>query len=557
MDVEECDRQQAALFGCLGQFLYERLRSGDMTYCFQPPDAASSQCAKDLVGVGEGHISGRERRGLLEPYTRLIVDLRVMVQKLGKLREHLHFFDQSPLSKGTDGSATRRAAFQQKIENMIKLIGNKEAVIKSERENVRNSDARNADQRSEEQKDFLENTLNDIRFLSKRIHGLTDEIAGVFKAGNFDPGLGTDQEPETPSVPQIQEENSESLTHSPRVDDEDEEDNYGLLESAERKLVNPAVSDDEKFKILNALFQNMPKKSVSFLRGLIRNTEGASRKQICQGLSRLQNPSLIELYRVFLAEEDSSLRLTGIMGLFKLDPQKARQAFIGKIQDPDPHIRRLIVNFLEYRGDQAEITAIARLSNDPDETVSRVAIQKLGLMSDHFAFMNLVPKLGHTNKEVRKQTIAALEHIAGTDLGYDPAASEKSRKLQEQAWKDLLDQSFLNPRLVPGLRDKFRKMRRTHAEKTEPSPGKPQPTTQPGTKSARTSLKPAQKARNQQPLGPRTSPVSKPKHVQPTASRHATAKKSKDKGSESVKTAKRPKTKEKNRGPKKNRVQGR
>lgn len=297
----------------------------------------------------------------------------------------------------------------------------------------------------------------------------------------------------------------------------DEEDDYGLLETAQRKLADPAVEADAKLKILHALFRNMPRKSVGFLHRLIKDTEGLLKKQICSLLSQMTYPEMIELYRLFINDEDSSLRLTGIMGLIRLDSKEAKEVLLDKVEDPDPHIRRLIINFLEYRGDEAQATAIGRLANDTDETVSRVAIHKLGLMADHFAFVNLIPKLSHPNIKIRKEIIAALEHMSGTDLGFNYAASEADRKVQEQAWNDLLEQSYLNPRLVESLRARLKTIKKDRRKESEPQP----------------------------------SPASAPKPTGPAASLKRTISTRKGKSSESRKTKQRPKIKGKNYGHKK------
>ncbi|MBF0479920.1 MAG: hypothetical protein HQL26_10600 [Candidatus Omnitrophica bacterium] len=243
----------------------------------------------------------------------------------------------------------------------------------------------------------------------------------------------------------------------------EEVEDYGLFETAVRKLSSEVVDKDEKLQVLHALFRNSPKKVVPFLYEFVRDADIFPKRQLFFLLNMLDYPSMVGLYRRFITDENSSLRLQGVMGLVKLGSIEAKQVIATAIHDRDSNIRRFIVNHLDHRGGDPEATALGRLAGDSDENVARIAIRKLGLMANHFAFVSLVPKLESANIKVRKEVITALKAITGTDLGYNYAAIDGELKRQVQPWKTLAKESYMHPRLLRDLRLKH--MPQTLADK--------------------------------------------------------------------------------------------
>ncbi|MBF0217835.1 MAG: HEAT repeat domain-containing protein [Candidatus Omnitrophica bacterium] len=248
------------------------------------------------------------------------------------------------------------------------------------------------------------------------------------------------------------EEESEAVPESvPREERSEEEEDYGLFETAERKLTSQIASEREKFEMFHTLFRSSPKKSVRFIYELIKAADLFLRRQLFPILREMDYPTLVDVYRRFIADEESSLRLHGMMGLVKLGSDEAKHTMTSAIRDVEPNVRRFIVNCLDHKGNHAEATAIARLSLDDDETVRRVAIRKLGLMGNHFALINLVPKLENENEGVRRGAIEALKKMTGTDMGYDPAASPSERRKCARQWKTLASKSAEGPHVLREL----------------------------------------------------------------------------------------------------------
>ncbi|MBF0494115.1 MAG: HEAT repeat domain-containing protein, partial [Candidatus Omnitrophica bacterium] len=268
-------------------------------------------------------------------------------------------------------------------------------------------------------------------------------------------GTEEEQEPVVSTPEETEEENEEAEETEEEVyDEEEEEDDYGLFETASRKLASQAAYEEEKLAVLHTLFRNAPKKTVPFLYELIKNSDMYLRRHLMLLLRQVDYPTVVDLYRYLIVDEESALRLQGMMGLVKLDSDEARNVISSAVVDRDPNVRRFIVNCLDHTGGEARVTAIARLSADSDESVRKIAVKKLSLLGNHFAFVNLVPRLEDPDVNVRKEAIYGLKRIAGTDYGYNFLGTEGERRRAVKQWKALAERSYANPGVLRSLREK-------------------------------------------------------------------------------------------------------
>ncbi len=442
------------------------------------------------------------RRGQLEPYTQMIVELHVATNKVLDIQKDLNDCLSAGLLHTTgDRTATLQAEADKKIQNVVLLLGKKREEIKNIMEQKRQFFAENPDVAQwKAEEGFLKKIEQEVQSTTRRIDDLVNEVVDLFKSINnvFEKDLeqtrvergaravaaaqaGTEvlvqevsqavdeyleeQAAEEPVAEEVVAEVAEEVApaepeilEETLVDDAsaeapaEETNDYGLFETAARKLGRESSSDDEKISILHTLFRNAPKRAVPFLYDMIREGDIYFQRKLFTLLGLLDYPTLVDLYRRFVTDENSSLRLQGIMGLIKLGSHEAKNVIVTAIRDHDANIRRFIVNHLDHTGGEAEAVGIAHLSGDSNDGVARVAIRKLGIMGSHFAFVTLVPKLESPNPKVCMEAIDALRKIVGTDLGYDPTVSLSERKRQAQQWKVLAQKSYTNPRLLRELR---------------------------------------------------------------------------------------------------------
>ncbi|MBF0503599.1 MAG: HEAT repeat domain-containing protein [Candidatus Omnitrophica bacterium] len=432
------------------------------------------------------------RRGQIEPYTQMNVALRVAENRILDVQKDLNDCLSAGLLHTTgERTAAYQAALDEKIQKLILLMAKKREEIKLIMETKKKFFADNPEVAMwKAEKSFLEKLEQEVNQTTKRVDDLIDEVVVLFKNINTvyekdleqarveGPSL-KDRLPPAASVPEYpqdepqeeivsqdepqeetlestQEEESlsseqEDFMESPSVETDEAAADYGLLETAGRKLSSESTSDEDKLAVLHTIFRNAPKRAVPLLYELTREADIFFQRKLLSLLSVLDYPTLVDLYRRFINDEDSSLRLQGMMGLVKLGSDEAKHVIVSAIRDPDPHIRRFIVNHLDHRAGDPEASAIARLSADIDEGVARVAIRKLGLMGNHFAFVTLVPKLESSNIKVCKETIEALISLTGTDQGYDYSATLPERKRQARVWKALAKESYIKPRLLRDL----------------------------------------------------------------------------------------------------------
>ncbi len=431
------------------------------------------------------------RRGQLDPYTKLIVTGQVCANKIIDVQKDFNDCLSAGLLHTTgERTAVFQAAADEKIQSIISLMAHRREEIKSVMEQKRQFFAENPEApiwKAEE--NFLKHVEQEIDETTRHIDRLVDEVVGLFKNINDvfekdleharlsrearaalaqEPEEAPQEEPLLPDPvsdepePSVEEEGlvaevatEEAFAAESEETSSEEAGDYGLFETAARKLGRESISDEEKLAVLHTLFRNAPKRAVPFFYELTREADIFFQRKLFSLLNTLDYPTLVDLYRRFVTDEHSSLRLQGIMGLVKLGSSEARNVIVTAIRDRDANVRRFIVNHLDHNGGEAEETAIAHLAGDSDDSVSRIAIRKLGLMANHFAFVSLVPKLESSNVKVCKEAIDALVRMIGVDLDYDYTAPELERKRQARAWKSLAQESYTNPRLVRELRQEY------------------------------------------------------------------------------------------------------
>lgn len=448
--IKDSEAQLTSLYVLLGRFLYEKLKAGVVSYSFLPPQEELMAKAKALIGKVGQKDNGIERRGQLEPYTKLIVDLRLFAKKIFEIENDLNECLALGLSlEGNPEVSMPESAVQDKIREIAQLLQMSEREIKLMREKKRTFFLENGPGESwgQDEEDFLKQAAGEVAMMAGRINALVGDAAALFAQMKkaYENGLGAGgmaeaQKTEGPAGP-LPEAQVEPADDPKSVAD--------LLHT----LINADAA--ERTRILQELVHNPAKKASSLVYKCVKNADQLLRKKFLSLVAETGSPKLIELYRWLIADNEAGLRLQGIMGLVKLGSDEALQVITSVVNDADPEIRRFIVNYLEHSGVEPQATALARLASDSDDTVRRIAIRKLGAMANQFAFVNLVPKLEDPKNKIRKEAILALMTMIGTDLGYNYAASEAIRNERVQQWKKLAEQSYNDADLIRHLRAKY------------------------------------------------------------------------------------------------------
>jgi len=180
-----------------------------------------------------------------------------------------------------------------------------------------------------------------------------------------------------------------------------------------KQLSQDNISPDAKLQIIINLFQRFPTKAPYFLASVIKDADKPTSEKLIELLCGLESPALLALYRAFLESDDSVLVMQGVMGLNRLGSEAAMAAMISAAGNPNPGVRRMIANCIDWRGGNAGTNALIRLKNDSDESVARIAIRKLGNKKNRFALISLMSKLSSPSVKIRKEAAEALHHMTG------------------------------------------------------------------------------------------------------------------------------------------------
>ena len=267
--------------------------------------------------------------------------------------------------------------------------------------------------------------------------------------------------------------------------DSEEEIDYGIIETASRKLKDKETTTEKKLEILDILLNTSPNILPDFICELLKDEELEIRKQIISLLTQVDDEVVIDIYKKFLKSHDSYLRISGIMGLSRWDSAEARKTILKFVNDSDYAIRRLVANCINHNtDDEIELACLARLTNDPDEGVARIALRKLGSCKNRYAFFNVLPKLESEDIKIRREAIRALQNMTGTTLGYRFIGPENGRKIAIKKWKDLWTKNQSNPHFFRKIASGELKAENIVLEKENVASKKPQKTSKPKKKLA-------------------------------------------------------------------------
>ena len=230
---------------------------------------------------------------------------------------------------------------------------------------------------------------------------------------------------------------------------EKQEGAHAFFDIAGKQLVRDAMGPDEKLQVLKTLFQRFPTRASHFLAGVIKSADKPTRTKLIELLGGIESPALPELYRAFLGSDDSMLMMQGVAGLNRLESAEAMAAIISVADHPDPGVRRLVANCIDWRGGHAGTDAIIRLANDSNAGVARIAIRKLGNSGNRVAFISLMSKLGSSDVRIRKEAIEALRRMTGDDLGYRYFAPNEDRVKSIGKWQEYWRANQAKPRFLP------------------------------------------------------------------------------------------------------------
>jgi len=423
-----------------------------------------------------------DQRGSLERYTELMIELFEIKKKLLALKKDIeeylslatvHLWDSA--SSGTDVAVGSLRVIEEEIISLIR--NNMEAVQDLM---TRKKESAKKDHRGEYSDqallsgeiEFFKRASADIRHTSHQVEALVKNAVTLFEDIRriYEEGVAADMQvkrdcglveesgtrSDKPDAFDTAMEDALLAEAAPQavaaMEEDPEPQDEGLLEAAGRRLALKNVTVDEKLQILGTLFRSIPERSVAFILGLLKDADTPVKKQLVDMLIKMDNPILVDIYREFLNSPDALLRMHGIMGLKRIGSPDARDAIILAVDDTDANVRRLVANCLDSFVTDSETSAIMRLANDPDETVARIAIRKLGLMKSRVSFIQVLPKLDSPNEKIRREAIDALKTMTGTDLGYKYLAPEPQRRASVKSWQKLLSENQSNPHFLEEMR---------------------------------------------------------------------------------------------------------
>ncbi len=472
---------------------------------------AGKPCSRRSDEENKNTGSRPDFRGSVEPYTELIVSLfeaRKQVQAITSDVEECVTLAMLPFKEDNYRTEVLLHRIEEKKKGLLLFISNNMEVITNimkEKQQKIKDDRDKVALLSKEEKSFLARASKDVGKITREVASLVEESKKLLMGikDSYEEDLAKNnaepmQESPVIHVPEeevpaeefddIGDEEKESAEENEEEDeeeedaakDEDDDENededqeedededeepdmepasggknagQGLKDAAYRRLSRMDIDVADKVNILNTLYNNLPETASRFLSEMIAEADMPLKKQMLEAVRRLEEDQRIELYRHMVISESSFLRIHGLIGLSRLKTADAKNVIISSVGDPSPIIRRMVANFISCPGSNSEMAALVKLSSDPEESVARIAIKKMGKTKQHrFAFVNLIPKLLSPNVTIRKEAIEALRDITGTDLGYNFSASDAKRRQAFAKWEKLWEENEANPSFIKDLR---------------------------------------------------------------------------------------------------------
>jgi HEAT repeat protein len=139
-------------------------------------------------------------------------------------------------------------------------------------------------------------------------------------------------------------------------------------------------------------------------------------------LTGQRHPTLAGLFRRFLRDKNSALRLAALRGLASIDnPQLTHNDLVAALEDSDAGVRRVAASVLSWHREDAKMPlktmrALGLALYDEDEAVRVSAAEALGTAGDDRIVLALIRCVGDRSEAVSKAAQRSLGMLVGSEI---------------------------------------------------------------------------------------------------------------------------------------------
>ena len=194
---------------------------------------------------------------------------------------------------------------------------------------------------------------------------------------------------------------------------------YLLVEGLAEGLVS---EEAEVRRQAVAKLGSRPQPVVSLLLLAVDDPEDSVRLAALGALTGQKHAGLASVFRRFLRDKNSALRLAALRGLASIDaPQVTHSDLVAALEDSDAGVRRVAASVLSWHREDAKMPlktmhALGLALYDPDEAVRVSAAEALGTAGDDRMVLALIRAVGDSAEVVSKAAQRSLHSLVGKEV---------------------------------------------------------------------------------------------------------------------------------------------
>ncbi len=137
-----------------------------------------------------------------------------------------------------------------------------------------------------------------------------------------------------------------------------------------------------------------------------------------------------------LTDQDASVRLAAVWGVYLLDGVQSAPALEGMLPDPDEGIRRRAVACIGWLGKEELAPSLLPLLDDNSPSVRQAAIEAMGSLNSPKVVSALIKLINDSNTPVGQAALRSIQTITGKKMSKSLPKDEKPRRRLMARWEE-------------------------------------------------------------------------------------------------------------------------
>jgi peptidylprolyl isomerase len=180
--------------------------------------------------------------------------------------------------------------------------------------------------------------------------------------------------------------------------------------------------------------------AADFLTGIFKDTTSETRRNVMDGLGKLNDPDIPGFMALFgLSDGSAVVRGAAAIAMWRLDDKEHLRDLIARLRDPEVEVRWRTAFALWRLKNPAARADLERVLHDDDARVRMFAARGLGQVGDSASADSLIPLLDDPDWRVRNDAAGAIGSIGKSDRALDALVAHLANEANELTAKTMAE----------------------------------------------------------------------------------------------------------------------